>query len=130
MLVAKFSLTFAAASGMIAVVLGAMGSHALKNKIPENLLSAWETGVQYQFYHVFALLVVQLLKVRLCLLEITQPAAREFACVVRESLFAGAFEFFRRVAAKELIFQREEELITARVALASCTTDELAVNAF
>lgn len=42
--------------GAIAVMLGAFGAHALRSLISnEQSLSAFETGVRYQFYHVFAL---------------------------------------------------------------------------
>jgi uncharacterized membrane protein YgdD (TMEM256/DUF423 family) len=42
--------------GMLAVVAGAFGAHALKTLITEKQLETWHTAVQYQFYHVFALL--------------------------------------------------------------------------
>ncbi len=43
---------------IIAVVLGAFGAHVLKQKISEDLLLSFETGVRYQFYHLFALIIV------------------------------------------------------------------------
>lgn len=42
--------------GLIAVVLGAFGAHSLKAQIDSNALEIWGKGVDYQFYHVFALL--------------------------------------------------------------------------
>lgn len=42
--------------GMLAVVAGAFGAHALKAKLDPQQLETWHTAVQYQFYHVFALL--------------------------------------------------------------------------
>jgi len=47
--------------GFLAVGFGAFGAHALRNKVPENLLSAFQTGVQYQFYHALALLLLGVL---------------------------------------------------------------------
>lgn len=47
--------------GALAVVLGAFGAHALKAKLGEQALETWHTAVQYQFYHVFALLFLALL---------------------------------------------------------------------
>lgn len=41
--------------GALAVVLGAFGAHGLKKVAPEYAVSIFETGVRYQFYHVFAL---------------------------------------------------------------------------
>jgi uncharacterized membrane protein YgdD (TMEM256/DUF423 family) len=46
---------------MIAVILGAFGAHALKEMIPAAQLITFETGVRYQFYHAFAILLVDLL---------------------------------------------------------------------
>ena len=51
----------ASANGLLAVCLGAFGSHGLRARLPENLMSAWSTGVQYHFYHVFALALVGVL---------------------------------------------------------------------
>lgn len=42
----------------IAVALGAFGAHALKNKLTPDLLTIFETGVRYQFYHGLGLLFV------------------------------------------------------------------------
>jgi uncharacterized membrane protein YgdD (TMEM256/DUF423 family) len=47
-----------AGSGFIAVALGAFAAHALKSKLPEDLLAVFETGVRYHFYHALALLAV------------------------------------------------------------------------
>jgi len=41
----------------LAVILGAFGAHALAKLVPADKLSVFETGVRYQFYHSFALLV-------------------------------------------------------------------------
>lgn len=41
---------------MLAVMLGAFGAHALKEKLAADMLQVFETGVRYQFYHSFALL--------------------------------------------------------------------------
>jgi uncharacterized membrane protein YgdD (TMEM256/DUF423 family) len=42
--------------GMLAVIAGAFGAHALKAVLNATQLDVWHTAVQYQFYHVFALL--------------------------------------------------------------------------
>ena len=55
---AKLFITLASLSGMLAVVLGAFGAHALKGKMDAYSLGVFETAVQYHFYHSFALLVV------------------------------------------------------------------------
>lgn len=47
--------------GMSAVALGAFGAHGLKKMLTPEMLDIFKTGVQYQFYHTFALLAVALL---------------------------------------------------------------------
>lgn len=53
-------LIFATISGLCAVALGAFGAHRLKELLSSQMLSAFETGVRYQFYHTLALLFVAL----------------------------------------------------------------------
>jgi uncharacterized membrane protein YgdD (TMEM256/DUF423 family) len=54
-------LSIAAVSGLLAVALGAFGAHGLKAIISPEMLEVYKTGVQYQFYHTFALLIVGIL---------------------------------------------------------------------
>ncbi len=42
--------------GALAVILGAFGAHALKERVSEQALGWWHTGVQYHVYHVLATL--------------------------------------------------------------------------
>ena len=51
----------AALYGALAVILGAFGAHALKAKLDAYQLEIFNKGVQYQFFHVFALLAVAFL---------------------------------------------------------------------
>lgn len=44
--------------GMLAVILGALGAHALKEQLPESALSSFKTGVAYQMYHALFLLIL------------------------------------------------------------------------
>jgi uncharacterized membrane protein YgdD (TMEM256/DUF423 family) len=60
----KRFLVFAAVAGAVAVLLGAMGAHALRSLLSPSQLDVFETGVRYQFYHVFALLACGLLSGR------------------------------------------------------------------
>lgn len=57
----KNYLVIAALSGFFAVALGAFGAHGLKQRLSADMLAVFQTGVQYQFYHTFALLAVALL---------------------------------------------------------------------
>lgn len=42
--------------GFVAVAAGAFGAHALKDRLPADLLAIFETGVRYQLPHAVALL--------------------------------------------------------------------------
>jgi uncharacterized membrane protein YgdD (TMEM256/DUF423 family) len=51
----------------LAVALGAFGAHALESRIPiwypepdvaERMKAVWETGVRYEMYHAFALVML------------------------------------------------------------------------
>ena len=44
----------AALSGFLGVAFGAFGAHALRAKLPPDMLAVFETGVRYQMYHAFA----------------------------------------------------------------------------
>lgn len=44
--------------GMIAIILGAFGAHALKKVLSVDQLATFETGVRYQVYHALFLLLV------------------------------------------------------------------------
>lgn len=61
---AKLYLSIAAFLGAIGVILGAFGAHGLRNKVAENLLEAYKTGVHYQMFHALALFGVALLMQR------------------------------------------------------------------
>ena len=47
--------------GALAVIAGAFGAHSLQAVLSEKNLEVWHTAVQYQFYHVFALLFLSTL---------------------------------------------------------------------
>ena len=47
--------------GAIAVVLGALGAHALKNILTLEQLSSFETGLKYQMYHAILLVILSLM---------------------------------------------------------------------
>jgi uncharacterized membrane protein YgdD (TMEM256/DUF423 family) len=57
---------FAAALNMlIAVACGAFGAHALKQILSAEMLTIWQTAVQYQMVHALGLLAIALLMPRL-----------------------------------------------------------------
>ena len=51
----------AAILGFLSVILGAFAAHALKELLSDYAVNIFETGVRYQFYHVFALLAAGIL---------------------------------------------------------------------
>ncbi|AIY12852.1 MULTISPECIES: DUF423 domain-containing protein [Cellulophaga] len=53
-----FTQVIGALYGMLAVVFGAFGAHALKKIFTEEQLKSFETGVKYQMYHAIVLLVI------------------------------------------------------------------------
>jgi len=54
----KKIISTAALFGMIAIILGAFGAHALKKVLSLEQLATFETGVRYQMYHALFLLFV------------------------------------------------------------------------
>jgi uncharacterized membrane protein YgdD (TMEM256/DUF423 family) len=52
----------AAINGLLVVLLGAFGAHALETRIHADLLDTWNTSVQYHMFHTLALLAVGLLQ--------------------------------------------------------------------
>lgn len=47
--------------GLVGVLLGAFGSHALRSRLTGERVATFETGVRYQLWHALALLAVVLL---------------------------------------------------------------------
>ncbi len=53
-----FTLVIGAVYGLLSVILGAFGAHALKKIISAEKLTSFETGVRYQMYSALFLLIV------------------------------------------------------------------------
>ena len=49
-----------ALAGFVGVALGAFGAHGLRTRLSTEMLAVFETGVRYQMYHAFAILIVAL----------------------------------------------------------------------
>ncbi|WP_105102490.1 DUF423 domain-containing protein [Microbulbifer pacificus] len=82
---AKLYLLLAALFGGTGVVLGAFGAHGLRNKVAENLLEAYKTGVHYQMIHALALIGIALL---------IQQLGAKTSLIVSGALFAVGILFF------------------------------------
>lgn len=57
----KGYLKTAAILGALSVAMGAFAAHKLKEMVAADAVAIFETGVRYQFYHVFALMAVGVL---------------------------------------------------------------------
>ena len=55
---AKLFLFLGSLSSLAAVALGAFGAHAMKGKLSNEMMSIYQTGVQYHFYHALGLFIV------------------------------------------------------------------------
>jgi uncharacterized membrane protein YgdD (TMEM256/DUF423 family) len=55
---ARLFLVLGAVFAALAVVLGAFGAHALKTRLPANLLEVYHTAVQYHLWHALGVLAV------------------------------------------------------------------------
>lgn len=58
---ARLWLGLGAGYGFLGVTLGAFGAHALRQRLSPEMLQVWHVGVEYQFYHALALLMLGLL---------------------------------------------------------------------
>jgi|TARA_R110000822_G_scaffold187752_5_gene326535 uncharacterized membrane protein YgdD (TMEM256/DUF423 family) len=54
----KILAVITAISGFIGVVFGAFGTHGLRGTVEPELLSVWQTAMQYQMFHVLVLLSI------------------------------------------------------------------------
>ena len=61
----KLFLVLGALAGMLAVMLGAFGAHALRARLAPDLLAIFNTAVQYHFLHALALLVIGVVAIHL-----------------------------------------------------------------
>jgi uncharacterized membrane protein YgdD (TMEM256/DUF423 family) len=62
---AKLFLVVGSIAALLAVAFGAFGAHALKTRIPPELMPVYRTGVEYHFYHALGLMLVGLAAVHL-----------------------------------------------------------------
>ncbi len=63
-----------AVAGASAVLLGALGAHALRSELPAPMLEVWETAVRFQFWHALALAV--------CATSVRRSHAGQFATML------------------------------------------------
>lgn len=56
----RFLLCSGAVSAALSVALGAFAAHGLKARLAADMLTVFQTGVQYQFYHSLGLVLIGL----------------------------------------------------------------------
>ena len=61
----KLFLALGALNAGVAVALGAIGAHALKNRLSPKMASVYHTGSQYHLYHALGLMLVGLMALQL-----------------------------------------------------------------
>lgn len=62
---AKLFLILGAVNAALVVMFGAFSAHALKTRLPAEMLTVYQTGVHYHLFHALGLLIVGLLATQL-----------------------------------------------------------------
>jgi uncharacterized membrane protein YgdD (TMEM256/DUF423 family) len=83
-------------------MIGAFGAHALKARLTPELLSVYETGVQYHFWHTLALLAVGLLAFQLP--DSRALIASGIAFIIGIILFSGSLYLLASTDIRQLGF--------------------------
>lgn len=61
---AKVFIFLGSINAFLAVALGAFGAHTLKNKLSEEMLTVYQTGVHYHIIHALGLLLIGIIAQR------------------------------------------------------------------
>lgn len=72
--------------GMISIILGAFGAHALKKVLQPEQLTSFETGVRYQMYHALFLLFIATTN----MIALKEKAVVFYLVLVGVILFSGS----------------------------------------
>ena len=83
-----FTLVFGAVYGLLSVVLGAFGAHALKKVLSVEKLTSFETGVRYQMYSALFLLIVGYI------LKFETPAEKWISILMIVGTFIFSFSIY------------------------------------
>ena len=79
----------AAFLGLVSIILGAFGAHALKKVLVVSELNTFETGVKYQMYHALFLLFIGTIKD----LSINAKKVIYYTTILGVLLFSGSLYF-------------------------------------
>lgn len=96
------NLTITAFLGMLAVILGAFGAHALKTKLSTEAMQSFETAVRYQLFHVLVLLFINTSSI----FSIKQKTILTMLFLIGILLFSGSIYaiYLLKVTAKKIWF--------------------------
>lgn len=61
----KLFISLGCLNAFLSIGLGAFAAHILENKLTPEMLSVFETGAQYHFYHALGLLIVGIIALHL-----------------------------------------------------------------
>ena len=86
----RLFISIGALSGFLAVAAGAFGAHALRDRLPADLLQVFQTGVSYQMYHALALVGVGILLARYSIDGSAWLTASGWLFLVGSVLFSGS----------------------------------------
>ena len=78
--------------GLLAVIAGAFGAHGLEKTLTAHALARYHTGVEYQFYHAFALISVGILAKQTALTRLLKFSGNAF--IVGIFLFSGSLYLY------------------------------------
>ena len=83
-----FTLVVGAVYGLLSVILGAFGAHALKKILSVEKLTSFETGVRYQMYSALFLLIVGYI------FKFDTPAQRWISILMIAGTFIFSFSIY------------------------------------
>ena len=83
-----FTLVVGAVYGLLSVILGAFGAHALKKILSVEKLTSFETGVRYQMYSALFLLIVGYI------LKFDTPSQRWISILMIAGTFIFSFSIY------------------------------------
>ena len=96
----RFFIVMGATLAGFSVLLGAFGAHALSASFTERGAAIWNTGVQYQMFHAFALIAVGILLLLLNSRKLLLLAG--FAFLIGTIFFSGSLYTIALVSVRNL----------------------------
>jgi uncharacterized membrane protein YgdD (TMEM256/DUF423 family) len=80
--------------GMLSIILGAFGAHALKKVLSQESLDSFETGVRYQMYHALFLILIA----NAAFLSVKEKSILFYLVLVGVLFFSGSIYLLTTIA--------------------------------